>query len=142
MNVNKVTIAGRLTRDPEVRVTSSGLSVCKLGIAINRNWTTKDGEKREEVTFVDATAFGKTGEVIGQHFQKGKVIYIEGRLSASEWETKDGQKRHKLEVNIDGFQFVGSKNDQQGGQQRSAPPSTAPKSAPSSSDDGDEAVPF
>ena len=75
---NKVILMGNLTRDPETRVTATGLTICKL--AVSRSFTTKDGERREETTFVDIDAFGKQAEVITKYFRKGKPILIEGRL--------------------------------------------------------------
>ncbi len=78
---NKVILMGNLTRDPEVTyMPSNQKAICKIGIATNRKWTGQDGQPREEVTFVDCTAFDKTGELIGKFFKKGKPIFIEGRL--------------------------------------------------------------
>lgn len=107
MNVNKVFLAGRLTRDPELKYTPSGTAIATFGIATNRTWTPKDGEKKEETCFVDITMFGRRGEVINEYFQKGSSIFIEGRLQFNQWETKDGQKRNTLRVIADNFQFVG-----------------------------------
>ena len=93
---NKVILMGNLTRDPETRVTPSGLTICKLGLAVSRNYSTKDGEKREETTFVDVDAFGRQAEVITKYMSKGKPIMLEGRLRLDQWEANDGQKRSKL----------------------------------------------
>src|SRR5579872_333160 len=79
-NFNKVILAGNLTRDPELRYTPKGLAIAKIGIAINRTWKSETGESKEEVTFVDVDAFGRTAENIGQYFKKGQPILIEGRL--------------------------------------------------------------
>ena len=93
---NKVILMGNLTRDPETRVTATGLTICKLGLAVSRSFTTKDGERREEATFVDIDAFGKQAEVITKYFRKGKPILIEGRLKLDQWESNEGQKRSKM----------------------------------------------
>ena len=104
-NLNKVFLMGRLTRDPEQRFISSGQSVVNIGVAINRQYTT-NGEKREETTFVDVEAWGPRGEVIAKYLTKGNPIFIEGRLKFDTWE-KDGEKRSKLRVVLDNFQFIG-----------------------------------
>ncbi|MST00930.1 MAG: single-stranded DNA-binding protein, partial [Pedosphaera sp.] len=77
---NKVILIGNLTRDPELRYTSKGTAIAKIALAVNRNWTSETGEKKEEVTFVDVDAFGKQAEVIGQYLKKGRPIMVEGRL--------------------------------------------------------------
>lgn len=103
---NKVILMGNLTRDPELRTTAAGNSICKLGVAVSRKFKTKDGEQREETTFVDVDAFGKTGEVLAKYLRKGRPIHIEGRLKLDQWEA-DGQKRQKLGVVCESFQFLG-----------------------------------
>lgn len=105
---NKVILLGNLTRDPETRTTPGGTTVAKLGLAVNRKFTTRDGATREEVTFVDIDAFGKMAEIIQKHCIKGKQLMVEGRLKLDQWETSDGQKRQKLSVMLESFQFVGS----------------------------------
>lgn len=112
---NKVILLGNLTRDPELRVTSGGSSICKLGMAVSRQFTTKDGEKREETTFVDIDSFGKQAEVISKYMRKGRPLMVEGRLRLDQWETNEGQKRSKLCVVLENFQFVGSRNDDESG---------------------------
>jgi single-strand DNA-binding protein len=108
-NFNKVILAGNLTRDPELRYTPKGTAIARIGLAINRNWTTETGEKKEEVTFVDVDAFGKTAEIIGQYFKKGRPILMEGRLRYETWEDKQtNQKRSKLGVVMESFQFMDS----------------------------------
>ncbi len=109
---NKVLLMGNLTRDPQLRYTPSQMAVCDFGIAVNEKFTTKAGEKREDVAFIDITAWGKTAELINQYFQKGKPIFIEGRLKYDTWEDKQGGgKRHKLTVTMENFQFVGGGRD-------------------------------
>lgn len=148
---NKVILMGNLTRDPETRVTATGLTICKLGLAVSRVFSTKDGERREETTFVDIDAFGKQAEVITKYFRKGKPILIEGRLKLDQWESQDGQKRSKMGVVMETFQFVGGRDDGDsnsgGGYDRSSPPARESKPAAesnfnSSDDTLDEDVPF
>jgi len=108
MNLNRVIIAGNLTRDPEVKYTQSGTAVCQVGVAINNSYTKADGQKVEEVTFVDVTLWGRPAEVLGEHGRKGKQMLFEGRLKTDSWEDKQtGQKRSKMGVVADSFQFVG-----------------------------------
>jgi single-strand DNA-binding protein len=108
-NLNKVQLMGNLTRDPEVKYSQKGTAMCQLSIAVNRTYSVGD-EKREEVTFIDIEAFGKQAETIGKYFHKGRPIFIEGRLKLDTWEDKQsGQKRSKLKVVLEGFQFLGSK---------------------------------
>lgn len=107
-NLNKVFLIGNLTRNPELRYTPSGSAVASFGIAVNRTWTGQNGEKKEEVCFVDISAFARRAEVINEYFSKGSPIFIEGRLQFNQWETKDGQKRNTLRVVADNFQFIGS----------------------------------
>lgn len=108
-NFNKVMLMGNLTRDPELRYTPKGTAIARLGIAVNRRWTGEGGEQREETTFVDVDAFGKQAETLGQYMKKGRPIFIEGRLRLDSWEDKQsGQKRNKLGVVLENFQFLGS----------------------------------
>jgi single-strand DNA-binding protein len=114
-NLNKVLLIGRLTRDPETRSTGGGSSVVQLGLAVNRTYTRRDsGEKVEETCFVDVEAWGRTGETIARYMKKGRQIFIEGRLKFDSWE-KDGQRRSKLSVVCDTFQFIDSQGGGGGG---------------------------
>ncbi|MEC8826122.1 MAG: single-stranded DNA-binding protein [Verrucomicrobiota bacterium] len=114
-NLNKVQLMGNITRDPEVRYTPKGTAVTDIGLAINRNFSTDDGERREETTFVDITFWGRQAEVIGEYMKKGRPLYVEGRLQLDQWEDKStGQQRSRLKVIGDNFQFLGSRDD--GGQ--------------------------
>ena len=108
---NKVILIGNLTRDPELRVTGSGLSICKLGLAVNRSYTNKDGESKDETTYVDVDAFGKQAEILAKFMQKGRPLMLEGRLKLDQWESNDGQKRSKLGVVLESFQFIGARDD-------------------------------
>ena len=113
---NKVILVGNLTRDPELRYTPKGLAIAKIGLAVNRNWRTETGEQKEEVTFVDVDAFGKQAETLGQYMRKGSPILIEGRLRLDQWDDKQtGQKRSKLGVVVEGFQFLGGGQRPEGG---------------------------
>ena len=107
---NKVIIAGNITRAPELRYTPAGMAVCEIGVAVNRSWTNDAGEKKEEVTFLDCTAWSKTGETISKHLRKGDPILIEGRLRMENWTDKQSQeKRSKLAITIESFSFIGTK---------------------------------
>ena len=107
-NFNKVLLMGNLTRDPQLRYLPSQMAVAEFGLAINRKWKGPQGEERVDVVFVDCTAWGKQAETINQYFQKGKAIFIEGRLKLDQWEDKQGGgKRSKLTVVVENFQFVG-----------------------------------
>jgi single-strand DNA-binding protein len=113
-NFNKVLLVGNLTRDPELKHTPSNQAVAQIGLAVNRNFQTKDGEKREETTFVDCEAWGRTAEVMSQYLAKGRPVLVEGRLKLDQWQDKDGNNRSKLKVVIENFQFLGGRGE--GGQ--------------------------
>lgn len=117
-NFNKVIIAGHLTRDPEVKYLNSGSAICNFSVAVSEKWKDKtSGEMKESVAFIDCDAWGKTAEIIGQHFQKGKAILVEGRLKQENWDDKEtGKKRSKLKVTVDSFQFLGGGKGEGGGQ--------------------------
>ncbi len=146
---------GNLTRDPEVRQAPGGLFICKLGIAVNRKYSTQQGEQREEVTYVDVDAFGKQAETIGKYMSKGRAIMIEGRLRMDSWETQQGEKRNKMVVVCENFQFVGGRGEDGGGggysgggstqnydQSAPAPRNTAGSRQQAPADNFDEDVPF
>jgi single-strand DNA-binding protein len=142
-NLNKVLLLGNVTRDPEVRYTPKGSAVCDLGIAVNRAYTTDSGEKREEVTFVDVTLWGRTAEVASEYLKKGRPVFIEGRLQMDSWDDKQtGQKRTRLRVVAENMQLLGGRPPGGGetsgeGRQTSAPPKSSAAPAP----DEDE-IPF
>lgn len=111
-SLNKVMLIGNLTRDPEVRYTPKGTAVTDIGLAVNRNYTTDNGEKREETTFVDVTLWGRQAEIAGQYMKKGRPVYVEGRLQMDTWQDKQtGQNRTRLKIVGDAFQFLGGKDD-------------------------------
>ncbi|MAY74751.1 MAG: single-stranded DNA-binding protein [Phycisphaerae bacterium] len=105
---NKVLLMGNLTRDPELKHTSGNQAVANIGLAVNRRYRTQSGENREEVTFVDCEAWGRTAEVMSQYLAKGRPVFIEGRLKLDQWEGRDGSKQSKLRVVVESFQFVDS----------------------------------
>lgn len=109
-NYNRVVLMGRLTRDVELRHTQGGTAVAGFGMAINRKWS-QNGEPKESVCYVDLKAWSKTAELLAQYLKKGDPIHVEGRLEFESWE-KDGEKRSKLFVTIDSFQFIGGKRDE------------------------------
>ena len=153
---NKVILIGNLTRDPELRYTPQGVAICKIGLAVNRTWKTETGESREEVTFVDVDAFRRQAETLAQYLKKGSPLMVEGRLKLDQWDDKQtGQKRSKLGVVLDGFQFLGGGGGGGGGgraeggseapMRRAAPP--APAKPETHESDGppppeDDDVPF
>lgn len=106
IDVNKVLIAGRLTRDPELRYTSSGTAVTTLPIAMSRRYTSKTGEKREDTCYINVVAWQKTAEFCAEYLAKGRAVFVEGRLQSRSWETDTGQKRSVIEVVAQRVQFL------------------------------------
>ena len=126
---NRVILVGNLTRDPQVRYTASGKAVCEIGLAVNHQWFDKQSNSRkEDVTFVDVTLWGRTAEVAGEYLAKGRPVLVEGRLKLDQWDDKKtGEKRSKLTVVGESMQMLGSRGEGGGGgggqrQQYSAPP--------------------
>ena len=113
-SLNKVFLMGNLTRDPELRYTPSGTAIANFGLAINRRFKGKDGDTREDTCFVDVDAWARQAEVISEYCRKGRPLFIEGRLQLDSWQTKDGQKRSKLKVVLENFQFIGGRGEGQG----------------------------
>lgn len=144
-NFNKVLLMGNLTRDPDVRTTPSGVKIAKLGLAVNRRYRTREDENREETTFVDIDAFGNQAEIIERYCQKGSPLFIEGRLRLDQWESNTGEKRSKLTVVMENFQFLGS--SQSAAHAEPGNPSEAPSTSVHDSSSGtdtieDDNVPF
>ncbi len=148
---NKVILAGNLTRDPELRYTPKGTAVAKIGLAVNRSWTGEDGQKKEEVNFIDVEAWGRQGEVIAQYMKKGRPLLVEGRLKLDSWEDKTTkQKVSKLKVVLESFSFIDSKGGDGGAPETpsaprpSRPAATAPAAEPLEGDGPPESddVPF
>jgi single-strand DNA-binding protein len=135
---NKVILVGNLTRDPELRYTSKGTAVARIGLAVNRSWRDESGQLREEATFVDIEAFARSAETIGQYLKKGNPLLVEGRLRTDSWEDKQtNQKRSRLVVVLESFRFLDSRANREGGSpdaprlSQSPPPTTAPNPIPS-----------
>ncbi len=123
-NLNKVFLIGRLTRDPELRYTQNGTAVVEFGLAVNRNYTTADGQKKEDTCFVTVIMWQKKAEIISQYMKKGRQIFIEGRLELDTWETPDKQKRSKLRVVGSNFQFLGPPPEDRGESPKEPPGKT------------------
>jgi single-strand DNA-binding protein len=156
-SVNKVILIGNVTRDPEVKFTPKGTAVTDIGLAVNRTYTLDSGEKREEATFVDVAFWGRQAETIGEYVKKGRSIYVEGRLQLDTWDDKQtGQKRSKLRVVGENFQFLGARPGGSGSgegeghyeprEARESRPAQRPQpqrpSAPPPSDQPDDDIPF
>ncbi len=104
MYLNKVQLYGNLTRDPEIKALPSGQNVANFGVATNRIYKDKEGQKKEQTEFHNVVAFGRTADIIGQYMKKGKAIYVEGRIQTRSWET-DGKKNYRTEIVVENFQF-------------------------------------
>ncbi len=132
-NYNKVFLAGNLTRDPQVRFFANERAVADFGLAINRRYKTADGQAKEETTFIDVEAWGRTAELVGQYLTKGRGCFVEGRLKLDSWDDKEsGQKRSKLKVVADVVQFVDARAGGAGG---------GPGGSAGSSSDGEDDAP-
>lgn len=121
MYLNKVTLYGNLTRDPEVKVLPSGQQICSFSIATNRTYKDKNGQKQEQTEYHNVVSFGKQAEIIGQYVKKGRPLFVEGRIQTRSWD-KDGTKQYRTEIVVEQFQF-GADNGA-GGSQRNAAPKT------------------
>lgn len=160
-NYNKVILIGNLTRDPQMSFLPNQTAATEIGLAVNRRWRGQDGQQKEETCFVDCRAYGRQAETLNQYLRKGRPVLIEGHLKLDRWESQDGQKRSKLYVIVERFQFLGggARSDdgddggggypQQQAPQRQAPPSQAPPSdsypedfPPEPPDQGGENIPF
>lgn len=142
-NFNRVTLAGNLTRDPDVKFLPNDKAVAGFGLAINRKFKGPDGSAKEETTFVDVEAWGRTAELVGQYLTKGQPCFIEGRLRLDSWDDKKtGEKRSKLKVVADSVQFLGGKreHDQHGAD--ASPDPQKPQVPASKPSGGDEEIPF
>jgi len=128
-NLNKVFLMGNLTRDPELRYTPSGTAVVDFGMAMNRRWTSQDGQKKEDTCFVDVQAWARSAEVISEYCRKGAPLFVEGRLQFDSWEGRDGQKRSKLRVTVENFQFLGGRRDRSEAENQPRPPPPVEPSA-------------
>ena len=147
--LNHITIMGRLVRDPELRRTGSGVAVASFSLAVDRDFSPRDGGERE-TDFIDCVAWRQTGEFVSKYFTKGRMAVVSGRLQIRSWTDKDGNKRRTAEIVADNVYFGDSKRDGDSGSAYSAPASFGGYSAPSQSsasdfamlDDDDAQLPF
>lgn len=139
-SLNRVLLMGNLTRDVEVKYTANNTAVANIGLALNRRYRSGD-EYKEETTFVDCEAWGKTAETMGKYLAKGRPVFIEGRLKLDEWQDRDGNRRTKLVTVVENFQFIDSRP---GGGGDGGRPQEAAASAPSASEPSvsNEDIPF
>ncbi len=144
-SLNRVLLMGNLTRDPELRYTPGGAAVCEFSIAINRSYTSKTGEKKDEVTYLDIVAWARQAEICAEYLKKGRPVFVEGRLTQDRWE-QDGQKRSRIRVTADRVQFLGGPGGGGGGGGGGGPrgAEAPPEPGPEASDlaPPDENVPF
>ncbi|MBL7106942.1 MAG: single-stranded DNA-binding protein [Phycisphaerae bacterium] len=131
---NKIMLMGNLTRDPQLSYLPSQTAVVDFGLAVNRKYTGKDGEKKESVCFVDCRAFGKPAETINKYLSKGRPVFVEGRLDFDSWTGQDGTKRSKHRVTVENFQFLGSGQSSSSDQSGTSDYSNGPVSNESNDD--------
>ena len=134
---NRVTLAGNLTRDPELKSTPQGTAVCKMGIAVNREWKNSAGEKQKEVQFFNITVWGKSAENCGKFLAKGRPVFVEGRLQTHKYKTQSGEERTATDIVADSVQFLGSAKDND--RTVTAPPTDE---SPELASEGDDSIPF
>ena len=143
---SKVIIMGNLTRDPELRSTSTGNTVCAFTVAVNRGFKDQSGNQREEVSFFDCSAWNKLGETINQYAKKGTGVLISGRLEQRSWEDKaTGQKRSRVEIVVEDFNFIGNSRDNNGASGDDAMASVSDSNVPDDIPEGEidlSEVPF
>lgn len=106
LQLNNAQLVGRLTRDPELRFTTSGLPVCRFDLAVNRRYKDKTGEWKDDTSFIPVVVWREAGQRCGEKLKKGSPVFVEGRLKSKSWETKDGQKRSGLEIEAQRVQFL------------------------------------
>ena len=125
---SKAIIVGNMTRDPELRSTPSGAQVCSFSVAVNRNYKDSSGSQQESVSFIDCSAWGRAAEIIAQYAKKGSGILVSGRLEQRSWEDKEGQKRSRVEIVVEDFNFIGGASDggNTGGSSKAASGDVAP----------------
>ena len=127
---SKAIITGNITRDPELRTTTGGSSVCSFTVAVNRNYRGTDGEQKEELSFIDCSAWGKLAETIAQYGKKGNGVLVSGRLNQRAWEDKNGNKRSSVEIVVEDFNFVGGRDGGNTSGSSSAPASASQEDIP------------
>lgn len=111
-NLNQVNVIGHLTRDPEIKYTPKGTAVVDIGLAINREWKNEAGQEKEEVVFIEVTAWGRLAEVANEFLKRGSAVFFTGRLTMESWVTKETQeKRSRLKIVAEGMQLLGKRED-------------------------------
>ena len=121
MDLNKVMIIGRLTRDPEMRTTGTGTNVVSFSVATGFTWTDQSGQKKEQTEFHNVVAWRKLAEIINQYLKKGSQVYIEGRLQTRSWDGQDGKKNYRTEIVADNMIMLGSKSGGSGAAPAASP---------------------
>ncbi len=129
---SKAIITGNLTRDPELRSTGSGTSVCSFSVAVNRVYRGTDGSNKEDVSYIDCSAWGKLGEMIASYAKKGSGVLVSGRLNQRSWEDKNGNKRSNVEIVVEDFNFTGNSKDGGNSSYNSGSSAGAPADIPES----------
>lgn len=138
MDLNKAMIIGNLTRDPEIRTTNNGQNVASFGIATNRSWKDASGQKQEKAEFHNIVAWGKLADICGQYLNKGKKIYIEGRLQTRDWEAQDGSKRQRTEIVAENMIMLSRSGNEFGGAAATGAQPAAAAQPAASTDDAEE----
>lgn len=147
-SLNRAMIIGNLTRDPELRTTSTGQSVVSFAVATNHSWTGQDGQKQEKAEFHNIVAWGKLAEIIHQYMKKGRKIYIDGRLQTRDWTGQDGIKRYRTEIIADNMVMLDGRSGQSGDSYQPAPASqqdsvpVIEQEVPTTQETNSEEVPF
>ena len=141
-NINRVVLVGNLTRDPELRQTPSGTSVCGLRIAVNTRRKDSSGQWTEKPNYFDITVWGQQGENCAQYLSKGRPVAIDGRLEWREWDAQDGTKRQAVEVIADTVQFLGSRGEGSGDGGNQFVPAGAQSTADADFQAADDDIPF
>jgi len=142
MSFNKIFIVGNLGRDPELRYTAQGTPVCSFSMATNERRKDKNGEMQDHTTWFRITLWNRLAETASQYLQKGKQVYIEGKLRVEEYVDRDGKPRHSLEVFATDMQFIGSRNDEAAPYERAASAGASSGPADAQPDLSDEDIPF
>lgn len=150
VNMNRVFVGGNLTRNPDLRQTPGGMSVCDLSIAVNRFYNSQNGEKKQEVCYLDIVVWGKMAENCNRYLTKGSPILVEGRLQMDSWQSKEGERRSKIKINATSVQFLGKgASEGAAGSEPRANYNNVPASSPDAAldkidwdDDMDDDIPF
>jgi single-strand DNA-binding protein len=149
-SVNKAILIGNLGRNPEIRYTQAGQSVCNFSVATNERWTDKSGQPQERTEWHRVVVWGKQGEHCGQYLSKGRSVYVEGRIQTREWNDKEGRKNYTTEIIATQVTFLGGKGDGAshgvgGGEELGPPPpelDSAQVAGPATGKGGEEDIPF